>query len=608
VFPSTVVRTDSVRHSFFLALPAVALFLGCGRTEQPVRPEPLLPADPSAPSAEAVHEPVLIRVQPEGNVEIRDVPAFDTWEPVGSHGYLRQSLQAAARKTGRPVILFAEPATRWQHLAPLFGTLRSLQFPGVTLALAEDRQLTIPFPDTDTVEKAFAAGNVLTVQVTHDGNVIFDHRPPTPADGIDAAAVTEAARRVPRPLVLLCIDEKAPFEDAVRLFALCDAHNFRNVLIRPRHSCGALAAALPARTRTPSAALPPLRSSVAEMGAMLARLKASRKARALHALQSITVTGKILQDGEYDKQGVELLRKISTGTDNRAPYVDLHSAGVNQLHNRAAVLYLTAADIYNEVRAIEHFRSNRGSIPCAFQLSDKTTPMHSPRKGQLARDLAPDIDTMLRDMRRLVQLNADRLIEESEIPSQLRNMMLPQPAGADILKHRPFAFPGLSVPATNTTLQWMYLDEWYIVGPFPNANRSNIDTVFPPEHGVDLGAKYIGMNGNPIGWRYVHSNVLPVRQPIQAQWAIWYAWTELHSTRERDVWLCIGCNDFGKLWVNGEHLVSTGITPVSDYTFDRTYTKARLKAGQNPVLFRIENAWGGTAFSLIVYCGAVADR
>ena len=580
---------------------------GCGRTDSPAPAIPL-PAEPSAPIATPVREPVLVRVDPHGGIEFRDVPASQVWEPIASGTLLRKLLRtAAARAPNRSVIVFAAPDTPWERLSYPFSALRSAGFPAVTVALADDRQLVVPFPGANVTAEAFSSKALLTVQVGADGLISLDHRLPADPTEVDMSALRNAAARNPQPLVLLCVDDAATFETVVRTFALCNSAGLRHVLLRPLHSCGALATALPPASETaPATDLPRLRTAVGEMQAILARLKSLRKARAAHALQALTIDGKIAQESESDKQAVELMKKIVKTEDIRAPYADIHSASAWRIHNQAAVAYLTVADIYGEIRAIEHFRSNRGSIPVAFQLHDKITPVHRPHEGDSLRHIVPDVDTMLRDTRRLAQLNDDRLGKEASIPTDLCSFDFPQQLGADIFTgERPFLFPGTSVPSTNVSIGWMHIDEWHIVGPFPNPGRKNARKAFPPESSADLGAEYIGKNGEPIRWVYVHSNVAPILPPNQSEYSVWYAYSEIHSVKDRDVWICIGCNDYGKVWVNGDLVKATGLTPVADYLFDRKYAKVHLKAGANPVLFRVENCWGGCAFSIIIYCGAV---
>src|SRR5690606_2678665 len=42
--------------------------------------------------------------------------------------------------------------------------------------------------------------------------------------------------------------------------------------------------------------------------------------------------------------------------------------------------------------------------------------------------------------------------------------------------------------ATGEKAEWVVLNAWYFIGPFPNPGRANIHTRFPPEISIDLDA------------------------------------------------------------------------------------------------------------------------
>ncbi|MGA2502055.1 MAG: hypothetical protein ABSH20_30295 [Tepidisphaeraceae bacterium] len=153
---------------------------------------------------------------------------------------------------------------------------------------------------------------------------------------------------------------------------------------------------------------------------------------------------------------------------------------------------------------------------------------------------------------------------------------------------------------------WMFVDSWYIIGPFPNPNREKIDYAFPPEssldRGIDLDAVYIGWEGKPVRWQYRMSNALPVvpHQPVDA--AIWYSYTEIYAEKDQERLCIFGSDDYGKAWMNGEVIFMSGKVP-HPWIPDRGIGKVHFKKGFNPVLFKLENAWGRTGFSMCIYLG-----
>ena len=156
--------------------------------------------------------------------------------------------------------------------------------------------------------------------------------------------------------------------------------------------------------------------------------------------------------------------------------------------------------------------------------------------------------------------------------------------------------------------EWMFIDTWYIMGPFPNPDRENLDRKFPPESGieagVDLDASYIGADGRTVKWQFRKSLDIPVVPHAPQDFAIWYGYTEIYSDRDQERWCIFGSDDYGKAWMNGELIYASGKTP-HPWIPDRAYRKIQFKKGYNPVLFKLENAWGRTGFSICIFLGGL---
>ena len=178
--------------------------------------------------------------------------------------------------------------------------------------------------------------------------------------------------------------------------------------------------------------------------------------------------------------------------------------------------------------------------------------------------------------------------------------------GADLL-------PGnvLAVDETSRGMPggWMYLESWWIIGPFPNPDRVNITRKFPPESVIDLDAAYEGAGGL-VKWQFSQartpfpsdkpnrhrSEVIP---PNRREFAIWYGYTILRVDRECDVWLAAGSDDRSDVWVNGMKVWASGNNR-KVWTIDEGFRRIHLKKGANPVLVRLENGPGPTSFSVCV--------
>lgn len=179
--------------------------------------------------------------------------------------------------------------------------------------------------------------------------------------------------------------------------------------------------------------------------------------------------------------------------------------------------------------------------------------------------------------------------------------------------------PGRRVAARGGSGRWLYADSWYVLGPFDNSGRRNIDKKFPPETVIDLNATYPGKNGVQIHWEFQQSgtpNVAPhldaynaaVRDPSVSpaanadrnrQYVIYYAYTELWFEQAADLWVAIGSDDFSKVWIEDKLVWSSGKN-LKAWQLNEGLRKVHFKKGINRVLYRVENGNSLTEFSLVV--------
>lgn len=168
--------------------------------------------------------------------------------------------------------------------------------------------------------------------------------------------------------------------------------------------------------------------------------------------------------------------------------------------------------------------------------------------------------------------------------------------------------------------RWMFVDSWYLLGPFDNTGRANIEKQFPPETVVDLNATYVGKRGQPVRWGFHQSPQPRVAPPFDEfnplpggvadggagafkardlEYIIYYAYTELRVEADCDVWIAVGSDDFSKLWIEDQLVWASG-KQLKSWRVDEGFRKVRLKRGVNRVLFRVENGRGQSEFSLVV--------
>ncbi len=149
------------------------------------------------------------------------------------------------------------------------------------------------------------------------------------------------------------------------------------------------------------------------------------------------------------------------------------------------------------------------------------------------------------------------------------------------------------------TDQWMCVDTWYTIGPFPNPNRRNIDTKFPPESVIDLDAVYTGKDNRRIRWKFVKSPGVMVVPADDDEYCITYAYTELWYDEACDLLIAVGSDDNSRLWING-HLVWMSRRQLKGWQVDEGFRKVHFRKGVNKVLYRIENGWRSMAFSMLI--------
>lgn len=162
------------------------------------------------------------------------------------------------------------------------------------------------------------------------------------------------------------------------------------------------------------------------------------------------------------------------------------------------------------------------------------------------------------------------------------------------------AIPGRKIHGSDYTVgsKWMFVDTWWIIGPFPNPDRRNIETRFPPESVIDLDASY-PVEGGTLRWHFVQNSTPMVRPPDERNYSIYYAYTELWFDQERDLWIAVGSDDYSKLWINNLPVWASG-TEHKSWRANEGYRKVHFKQGLNRVLMRVENGHLVCAFSLML--------
>ena len=162
-----------------------------------------------------------------------------------------------------------------------------------------------------------------------------------------------------------------------------------------------------------------------------------------------------------------------------------------------------------------------------------------------------------------------------------------------------------------TPVKWMYVQDWYTIGPFPNPDRVNIRRKFPPESVVDLDATYVGKDGRTIRWEFMQTRNAPPRQswegdtraaaipPNAEEYGIWYAYAEVFCDVACERWIAIGSDDRSDVWINDVPVWGSS-NKLKSWRIDEGYRRIRLEKGRNRILARIENGWYNLCWSLCI--------
>ena len=160
----------------------------------------------------------------------------------------------------------------------------------------------------------------------------------------------------------------------------------------------------------------------------------------------------------------------------------------------------------------------------------------------------------------------------------------------------------------------VYLNVWYIAGPFAGRGPASQATVYPPEQGVNLDAVYAGAAGRSLRWRYVNEARYPLVPQPEAENAVYYAYTEVFAEQAQDVWLDLGADDDARLWLNDELVWTSdnGDKPwytapysslgkqVAAYGLVEASQRVHLQAGRNTLLLKLYNGCCLMFFSVVM--------
>ncbi|MCC2974747.1 hypothetical protein [Massilia sp. IC2-476] len=163
----------------------------------------------------------------------------------------------------------------------------------------------------------------------------------------------------------------------------------------------------------------------------------------------------------------------------------------------------------------------------------------------------------------------------------------------------------------------IYLNSWYIIGPFQGRHSSGLfnNPKYPPEDAVLLDAVYHGKNRRVVKWEYVNEARYPLVPPAAEENSVYYGYTEVFMDQERDMLVWIGADDNASVKVNDRLVWKGGIAAKrwfyqsvysSRNTYERDYNRTegqrlvRFRKGRNTVFFKLSNGPTRMFFSMVL--------
>jgi hypothetical protein len=166
------------------------------------------------------------------------------------------------------------------------------------------------------------------------------------------------------------------------------------------------------------------------------------------------------------------------------------------------------------------------------------------------------------------------------------------------------ALPGRRFDMDSSRKGWIFVDTWYMIGPWNLPKGPEFEQSFPPETIVDLDATYEGkrhpmtkqvMN---LSWHFIQSGSMRINPPDELSSGVYFAYTEVFCASTMDVVVAVASDDRAKLWIND--LVVFQDVGLSGWRLDEGFRRVLLKPGYNTLLLRLENGPGGANFSVLM--------
>lgn len=163
----------------------------------------------------------------------------------------------------------------------------------------------------------------------------------------------------------------------------------------------------------------------------------------------------------------------------------------------------------------------------------------------------------------------------------------------------------------------VYLNTWYIIGPFAGRHGSGLfdNPSYPPEKAVLLDAVYYGKDQRLLKWRYVTAQRYPLVPPDSVEDSVYYGYTEVFVDEACDLVAWIGADDDVQIHLNGllvwaggnvnkrpyfDAVFATRNTYLRDYNRTEGRRVLHFKQGRNQIFFKLSNGPNNPYLSMVL--------
>lgn len=168
------------------------------------------------------------------------------------------------------------------------------------------------------------------------------------------------------------------------------------------------------------------------------------------------------------------------------------------------------------------------------------------------------------------------------------------------------AMPGRRFTRESDRKGWLYLDTWYVIGPWENKSAVDYAVKHPPEFAIDFDAKYhdgkfADRPGHPyetLKWEFYQSDQVRCQPPAVYGASTYYAYTDVWFEEARDMLIAVASDDASSVWLNGQIIWQDA--GQSAWQLGEGYRKVHFKKGFNDILVRIENGPTHCVWSVVL--------